>query len=110
MLRQRRVNSPSTIANAQALLVRKQRALIVFGAALEAFTGLVLVAIPSLFGRLVLGNELPGVAGGAIRLAGIALLAFAVACWPQAPSSAKYSPAVRALVVYNLLAVLYLVS
>lgn len=82
------------------------RRLIAFAAAIEALTGLVLISVPSLLGRLILGVELPDVAQGVARLAGIALLAFAVVCWPE--SSAKNAAsAVRGLLLYNLLAVIY---
>jgi hypothetical protein len=74
-------------------------------AAVEAAaTGLILLVSPVLFGRLILGSELsePGQALG--RLTGIALLGFALASWPDpsAPSST------RAILIYNLLATIYL--
>jgi hypothetical protein len=69
-----------------------------------AATSLILLVSPVLFGQLVFGTALsePGQALG--RLAGIALLGFALACWPHsdAPSAA------RAMLVYNLLAAIYL--
>jgi hypothetical protein len=67
-------------------------------------TGFVLLFAPGLFAHLVLGGELapPGPALG--RLAGIALLGFALACWP-APVARS---ARRALLTYNLLATAYL--
>jgi hypothetical protein len=73
-------------------------------AAVEAgATSLILLLSPTLFGRLVLGAELsePGQALG--RLTGIVLLGFALASWP--------TPATKptlAMLVYNLLATLYL--
>jgi hypothetical protein len=74
-------------------------------AAVEAAaTGLILLLSPVLFGRLILGAELsePGQALG--RLTGIALLGFALTCWP-APSAPSVT---RAMLTYNLLATLYL--
>jgi hypothetical protein len=74
-------------------------------AALEiAATGLILLVSPVLFGQLVLGSELsePGQALG--RLAGIALLGFALTSWPD-PSTPSVT---RAMLSYNLLATIYL--
>ena len=48
----------------------------------EAATGLALLAVPSLVGRLLLGEELAGVAIPVARVLGIALVALGVACWP----------------------------
>jgi hypothetical protein len=48
----------------------------------EVATGLTLLAVPSLVGRLLLGAELTGVALPVARVLGIALIALAVACWP----------------------------
>ena len=50
----------------------------------EAATGLALLFVPSLVGRLLLGVELSGVAVPVARVAGIALLALGIACWPRA--------------------------
>jgi hypothetical protein len=49
----------------------------------EAATGLALIVVPSLVGRLLLGNELAGVAIPVARVLGIALLALGVCCWPR---------------------------
>ena len=48
----------------------------------EAATGLALLIVPSLVGRLLLGQELAGVAIPVARVLGIALIALGVACWP----------------------------
>ena len=48
----------------------------------EAATGLALLIVPSLVGRLLLGAELTGVAVPVARVLGIALIALSVACWP----------------------------
>ena len=58
---------------------------IVLAAAGEAATGLALVIVPSLVGRLLLGEELTGVAVPVARVAGVALIALGVACWPGPP-------------------------
>ena len=51
-------------------------------AACEAATGVALLIVPSLVGRLLLGEELTGVALPVARVLGIALIALGVACWP----------------------------
>jgi len=48
----------------------------------EVATGLALIVVPALVGRLLLGAELSGVAVVVARVAGIALIALGVACWP----------------------------
>jgi hypothetical protein len=48
----------------------------------EAATGLAMLIVPSLVGRLLLGQELAGVAIPVARVLGIALIALGVACWP----------------------------
>jgi hypothetical protein len=57
---------------------------LVLAAVSEAATGLALLIVPSLVGRLLLGTELTGVAIPVARVTGIALVALAVACWPGA--------------------------
>ncbi len=78
---------------------------VTIAAAVEiAATGLILLVSPVLFGWLILGAELsePGQALG--RLTGIALLGFALTSWPG-PSARSVT---RAMLVYNLLATIYL--
>jgi hypothetical protein len=58
---------------------------LVLAAGGEAATGTALLIVPSLVGRLLLGGELTGVAVPVARVAGIALVALAVACWPGTP-------------------------
>lgn len=48
----------------------------------EVATGVALLVVPSLVGRLLLGAELSGVAVPVACVAGIALIALGVACWP----------------------------
>ena len=56
-----------------------------FAAVAEAATGLALLIVPSLVGQLLLGEEVTGVAIPVARVAGIALIAFGIACWPGPP-------------------------
>ena len=58
---------------------------LIFAAVAEAATGLALLVVPSLLGRVLLGEELTGVAIPVARVAGIALIALGVACWPGSP-------------------------
>ena len=55
---------------------------LVFAALGEVATGVALLVIPSLVGRLLLGAELVGIAIPVAHVAGIALIALGVACWP----------------------------
>lgn len=58
---------------------------LVFAAVSETATGVALLVIPSLVGRLLLGEELTGIALPVARVAGIALIALGIACWPGTP-------------------------
>lgn len=55
---------------------------LVFAAIGEALTGAALLIFPSWIGRLLFGVELTDVAAIAGRVAGIALVALGIACWP----------------------------
>jgi hypothetical protein len=68
----------------------------------EAATGVALLIVPSLVGRLLLGEELTGIAIPVARVAGIALIALGVACWPGTPlvGMLTYSAAVTLYLAY----------
>jgi hypothetical protein len=68
----------------------------------EAGTGLALLIVPSLVGRLLLGEELSGIAIPVARVAGIALIGLGVACWPGTPlvGMLTYSAAVTMYLAY----------
>ena len=51
-------------------------------AVLEVATGMALLIVPSLVGRLLFGEELTGIVIPVARVLGIALLALGVGCWP----------------------------
>jgi hypothetical protein len=61
------------------------RGVLVFAAVSEAATGVALLIVPSLVGQLLLGTELTGIAVPVARVAGIALIALGIACWPGTP-------------------------
>jgi len=73
--------------------------LLIFTGVAEAATGVALLVVPALVGRLLLGAELAGVSIVIARVAGIALLALAVGCWP--------GPALLGMLTYNALGTVY---
>ena len=72
------------------------RPALVFAAIGETMTGLALLLFPSWIGYLLFGVELAGIGAIAARVAGIALIALGVACWPntQLIGMVTYSAAV----------------
>ena len=68
----------------------------------EAAMGAALVIVPSLVGHLLLGAEPTGIAVILARVAGIALVALSVACWPGTPliGMLTYSAAVTLYLAY----------
>jgi len=78
---------------------------LIFAAVGEAGTGLALLIVPSLVGRLLLGEELTGIAIPVARVAGIALVALGVACF----SAGEAGQGLSGMLTYSLLATLYLV-
>jgi hypothetical protein len=70
-----------------------------FTAIAEAVTGLGLLIVPSLVGQLLLGEPFTGVAIPVARVAGIAILALAIACWP--------GPPLVGMLIYSALVTLY---
>ena len=75
---------------------------LILAAVAEAATGAALLIVPSLVGRLLLGEELTGVAIPVARVTGIALIALGVACWPGPPlvGMLTYSAAVTLYLAY----------
>jgi len=90
------------IDNAKGLEREAMKKVLVLAAVSEAATGLALLIVPSLVVRLLLGEELTGVAIPVARVAGIALIALGVACWPGTPLIAMltYSAAVTLYLAY----------
>ncbi len=84
------------------------KALVALAAAIEIPTGLVLIFDPSVFMRLLFGADMAGSYETLGPLAGFALLALALACWPSRGAAAPAAPAVRALLAFSLLCALYL--
>jgi hypothetical protein len=69
-------------------------------AVLEVATGIALLIVPSLVGRLLFGEELTGIVIPVARVLGIALLALGVGCWPG-------STALCGMLTYSALVTLY---
>jgi|SRR5580704_1867932 hypothetical protein len=84
----------------------KTRSLAMMSAAIEAATGVALIAAPDLVARVLLGAGLSDSGVAVARVAGCGLLALGLACWPGSDDATPQ--ATRALFVYNLLAGLYL--
>ncbi len=72
----------------------------------EAATGVALLILPSLVGRLLFGEGLTGVAIPVARVTGIALIGLSIACWPGPPVAGMltYSSAVTLYLAYLSLA------
>ena len=74
----------------------------------EAATGLVLMIVPPLVTRLLLGAEISGVAIALGRLGGFGLLSFGLACWPDRNAAGNFGRAFQAMLTYSLLCTVYL--
>jgi hypothetical protein len=70
-------------------------------AVIEVATGMALLIVPSLVGRLLFGEELTGIVIPVARVLGIALIALGVGCWPG-------STALCGMLTYSALVTLYL--
>jgi len=82
--------------------------LLALAAVIEAATGVALMIHPPLVTRVLLGDGVSGAGEALGRVAGFALLGLGLACWPGLESAGVNTPALRALLTYNLLATLYL--
>src|SRR5882757_715220 len=83
-----------------ACFFNAMKSLLILTALIEAVTGVALIIVPSLVGRLLLGAELAGVAVPLARVLGIALIALSVACWPG-------RTALCGMLTYNALGTVY---
>ena len=78
-------------------------------AILEAATGLVLIVHPALVAQMLFGDGVAGAGMALSRVAGVALLALGVACWPGRKAASGDVPAFRAMLTYSLLVTIYLI-
>jgi len=74
--------------------------MLTLAAVAEATTGLALLVVPALVGRVLLGADLTGVSVPVARVAGIALIALGIACLPGL--------ALLGMLTYSALATAYL--
>jgi len=78
-------------------------------AAIEAATGLALMVHPALVVRLLLGADVFGAGLALGRVAGFALLALGLGCWPSGEVPGGLALALRAMLTYSLLVTIYLI-
>jgi hypothetical protein len=64
---------------------------------------------PALVAQWLFGDGVAGVGMALSRVAGVALLALGVACWPGRQAGSGEVPAFRAMLTYSLLVTIYLV-
>ena len=76
------------------------RAALVFASIAEAATGAALLIAPSRVAQLLLGEQLAGLAIPVARVAGLALIGLAIACWPGPPAAG--------MLAYSAMVTLYL--
>jgi hypothetical protein len=81
------------------------RALHLIAVLVEGATGLALIIYPSIVSKLLLGESLSSAGIVVGRIAGFALLALGVACWPSDTEVARKI----AILGYNILVALYLI-
>lgn len=82
--------------------------LLLLAAASEAAMGLALLVYPPAVVRLLFGTEIIGAGIVMSRIAGIALLALGIACWPGRAMRGRAAAAGGGMLAYSLLATLYL--
>lgn len=70
----------------------------------EALTGVLLIIAPGMV-RFLLVTDISSAAAGITRAAGIGLLVLGIACWPRVEGN---TARVRAMLIYNSLAAVYL--
>jgi hypothetical protein len=82
------------------------RNVVLFSLVAEGATGLAAILAPGLVAQLLLGSDVAGAGIAFGRLAGMALLALVIACWPRGESVPRN--ALAAILAYNLLVAAYL--
>src|SRR5262245_14661265 len=78
--------------------------LLALTALVEAATGIALLVSPAIVIQLLFGAEIAGIGAVVSRLAGIALVALSIACWPGASGGRGLC----GMLTYNSLATIYL--
>lgn len=80
------------------------RNVLIAAAVVEVLTGLILIVYPAIVIQLLFGSRIAGVSVLISRLAGIALIALAVACWPAGNMLRGFF----GMLTYGLFAMLFL--
>jgi hypothetical protein len=78
-------------------------------AVLEAATGLVLIIHPALVAQLLVGDSVAGAGMALSRVAGFALLALGVACWPGREVGSGIVRRTGVWLTYSLPSTIYLI-
>jgi hypothetical protein len=78
--------------------------LLAVASTLEAVTELVLIVAPRMV-RFLLGTDASGTALAIARLVGLGLMLLGIACWPRVEAIV---PRLRAMLIYNVVATVYL--
>ncbi len=81
------------------------KTVVALSSAIEAITGLALLAVPAPVGSVLLGVGLSNSGVAVARVAGLGLLSLGLAAWPV--KGRLTSQAIRALFTYNLLGAIY---
>jgi hypothetical protein len=84
------------------------RTLLAVAAAGEAATGLALLVSPPIVVRLLFGAEIDGAGVVMSRVAGLALVALGMACWPGVDTTRSSRQAYGGMLTYSALSTLYL--
>ena len=87
--------------------MNNEQRIIALASTAEAATGLGLLALPALIVGLLLGVEPEGIALVISHVAGIALIALAMACWPE-PAAGGGAKPYLAMLFYNALVAIVL--
>ena len=83
------------------------RNVLAFASVVEIGTGLALLVAPAFVIPLLLGAPTFGDETRVAHVAGIALLALGVACWPDLHAAARWPAPLRGMLIYNALVALY---
>jgi hypothetical protein len=81
--------------------------LLAFAAVVEVGTGMVVILVPALVVKLLLGFDISGDSTLLARCFGIALVALSFACWPGRQIGGNFAPFLGML-IYNASIALYL--
>jgi drug/metabolite transporter (DMT)-like permease len=85
--------------------MKMNKTVLAVAAVAEAGTGVILLGYPPIVVRLLFGSEISGAGVIMSRIAGIALIALGVACWP---GNSAFQP-LNGMLTYSPLAMLYLI-